>query len=68
MPRWTEEQRKAQSERLKQLKPWLKASGPKTEEGRKASSRNALKHGMRSEMAKELRAVLRQQAEFLKGL
>ncbi len=68
MPRWTDEKRKAQSERLKSLKPWLKTTGPKTDEGKKASSQNALKHGMRSELAKDLRRILQEQAEILKGL
>ena len=68
MRQWTDEQRKAQSEKMKELKPWLKTKGPKTEEGKKASSRNAMKHGMRSKLAKELRQVLRKQEEFLKKL
>lgn len=68
MPRWTDETRKAQSERLLSLKPWEKSTGPKTEEGKKLASMNNLKHGMRSEAIKELRRVLKLQKEFLKGL
>lgn len=68
MPRWTEEKRQAQSEKMKQLKPWLKATGPNTEDGKKTSSRNAMKHGLRSQLAKDLRETLRRQDAFLKGL
>ncbi len=68
MPRWTDEARVLQAEKIRQLKPWLKTTGPKTEEGKENSSRNAMKHGMRSELAKELRQTLRQQAQILKGL
>lgn len=68
MPRWTDETRAQQSERMKQLKPWLKTTGPNTEEGKKTSSQNAMRHGMRSELAKTLRRTLKEQAEILKGL
>ena len=68
MPRWTDEARARQAEKMRELKPWLKTTGPKTEDGKKTSSRNALKHGMRSELAKEIRQTLRQQAEILKTL
>ncbi len=68
MRQWTEEQRKAQSEKMKQLKPWLNSTGPKTEEGKKTVAANALRHGMRSAGARELRQALREQTEILKGL
>ena len=67
MRQWTEEQRKAQSEKMKQLKPWLKSTGPKSEEGKKKASLNAMKHGLRSELARDIRKTLREQAEILKG-
>jgi hypothetical protein len=65
MPRWTEESRKAQSERIRAQQPWRSATGPKSEEGKEASAQNALKHGLRSEMAAELRRVLRAQRALL---
>jgi len=68
MPRWTDEQRKAQSERIKDLKPWLKTTGPKTEQGKRNSSQNAIKHGLRSQLAKDVKAVLRQQEAILRDL
>ena len=42
---WTEEQRKAQSEKIRQQKIWLQSTGPITEEGKKKVSQNALKTG-----------------------
>ena len=68
MRQWTEEQKRRQSEKIRQLKPWLKSTGPKTEEGKKKVSKNNLKHGLRTEAAQELRQLLREQAEILKRL
>lgn len=68
MPRWTDEARKAQAERMRQQKLWLSDNGPKTEEGKKRSSMNALKHGMDSKAVKDLRRILKLQREFLKSL
>ena len=65
---WTEERRIAQAERMRALKPWRKTKGPVTEEGKKRSSMNALKHGMHSDAVRELRRVLKLQKEFLKSL
>ena len=42
---WTEEQRKAQAEKIRQHKIWLQSTGPHTEEGKKKVSQNALKTG-----------------------
>lgn len=61
---WTEERRAAQRERIQQTKPWLKSTGPKTEEGKKRVRMNALKHGNRSEEVKKIREVLRLNREF----
>lgn len=45
---WTQERRDKQAERIRQSKPWEKSTGPRTEEGKAASSQNALVHGERS--------------------
>ncbi len=42
---WTPEQRARQAQRIREYKPWIKSTGPKTIEGKKKSSRNAYKHG-----------------------
>ena len=43
--KWTEEQKKAQAEKIREYKPWLMSTGAHTEEGKKKSSQNALKTG-----------------------
>ncbi len=42
---WTEEQRKAQAEKIKTYKPWLQSTGATSEQGKKKCSQNALKTG-----------------------
>ena len=67
MRQWTEEERKAQSEKMRGLKPWEKSTGPKSKEGKQRASLNALKHGMHSAAIRDLRRVLKLQKEFLKN-
>ena len=43
--KWTEEQKKAQSEKIREYKPWMMSTGAHTEEGKKKCSQNALKTG-----------------------
>lgn len=50
---WTPEQRAEQSRKLRERKIWLAATGPKTPEGKSASSRNAYKHGGYSAATKQ---------------
>lgn len=71
MPRrWTPEQRAEQAEKIKRWKPWERSTGPATDEGKAAASRNAVKHGMRgatwiekrrqlAELLRDARAMLR---------
>ena len=42
---WTEEQRKAQAEKIRQHKIWLQSTGATSEQGKKKCSQNALKTG-----------------------
>ena len=60
---WTPERRAKQAALIKSWKPWAKSTGPKTEEGKASSARNAFKGGgcqtlrdMRREMNKLLKA------------
>jgi len=38
---WTPERRAKQAEAIRRWKPWAKSTGPRTEEGKARSSRNA---------------------------
>ena len=58
--RWTDEARVKQAERIKTWKPWLNSTGAKTEEGKSASSMNALKTGAHSSDMRELEAILKE--------
>jgi hypothetical protein len=66
---WTEERRKRQAQLIQEWQPWRHAQGPVTLAGKVTASQNALKHGGRSEVARqaerEARAFLRASAEHL---
>ena len=61
---WTLEQRKLQSELIKQWQPWKHSTGAKTPEGKVMSSQNAYKHGV-SGLLKEMRQLLRKQKQLI---
>ena len=67
---WTPERRAKQAEAIKRWKPWERATGPKSDEGKAASSQNGLTHGMRSRewlaQQRELTALLRACRDRLK--
>jgi len=42
---WTDEQRQAQAEKIRQHKIWLKSTGPTSEQGKVVVSQNAFKTG-----------------------
>ena len=67
---WTAERRAKHGEATKRWKPWERSTGPKSDEGKAASSQNARKHGMRSrewlEQQRELTALLRDCRDRLK--
>ena len=61
MPRkWTAEQRKQQSLKIRQWQPWTKSTGPKTLQGKSISSRNAFKGAWRPRL-RELSRMVKQQ-------
>ena len=65
---WSDERRARQAQICRQTKPERFATGPKTAEGKAASSQNALKHGLRSAEVLKLRKLLRLHASQIKNL
>ena len=61
---WTPERRTKQSQLIQNWKPWENSTGPRTAQGRKISSMNALKHGMRSAENREVEKLIAQLARF----
>lgn len=68
MRKWTEEERRLQAERIREIRPWEKSTGPKTRDGKERSRMNAFKHGNRSEARRVINKALREQANFLRGV
>jgi hypothetical protein len=63
---WTEERRARQAEIIRQTKPWEKSTGPRTEEGKAISSRNAYDGDVINEVRQRLKS-LRKEALALYG-
>ena len=64
---WTPERRLQQSLKIQQWRPWEDSTGPRTLEGKAASSRNAYKGGVRS-MLNGMSELLREQGDALENL
>ncbi len=65
---WSEERRQKQRQRIKQNKPWLKSTGPRSKTGKENAKMNGLKHGLRSRAMKNLYAALRAQKHFVRAV
>ena len=69
--KWTEEQRKQQSLKIRQWQPWQHSTGAKTTEGKAASSRNAFTGGLMQNIkliSKQLNSLLREQKQSIKDM
>lgn len=64
---WTPERRQRQAAAIKQWKPWVRSTGPRTEEGKALASRNGWKGGRRP-LFRAMAAALRGQREWLHDL
>lgn len=64
---WTPEERAKQAEKIRKDKPWEQSTGPRTQQGKTAAAKNALKHGLRSREFNALRRVLNAQRRWLAG-
>lgn len=65
---WTEEQRKAQAEKIRQHKIWLKSTGPISEQGKALVSQNALKTGeYTADKVKERKMITEAKKPLFKG-
>lgn len=56
---WTPERRRRQAELIRTWKPWLQATGPKTDAGKQRVSQNALRTGEHSHELRAANALLR---------
>lgn len=65
---WTPERRERQAERIRLWQPWKTATGPKTEAGKRRSSMNNLRHGLRSASVRRLYKALAGQRRLLRQL
>jgi hypothetical protein len=64
---WPPARRRAQAERIRRICPWLHATGPRTENGKRRARYNACKHNMRSAAMAALRQALRRQRAWLEA-
>lgn len=58
--KWTKSQRAIQSRAIKRWKPWDSSTGPRTGQGKAASSRNSFRHGCDSRWVLRLRKMERE--------
>ena len=56
---WTDAQRAELAAKMRERAIWKKSTGPRTAAGKRISSRNSLRHGMRSVKVAEFKRFLR---------
>ena len=65
---WTLERRNRQAELIRQWKPWVKSTGPKSQEGKQRVARNAWRGGYRQQLralTKTVNAEIRKARELV---
>jgi len=65
---WTEERRQRQAQLIKTWRPWNKSTGPRTDNGKYISCRNAYKGGVREQLndeVKRLKKLMQSQIDFI---
>ncbi len=65
---WTIDARAKQAARIRMQKPWVKSTGPKTEMGKRMSSRNSFKHGAYSIDIQTIKFYLHRQRRYIATL
>ena len=69
--KWTEEQRKQQSLKIRQWQPWKHSTGARTIEGKAISARNAFTGGLMQKIKSlnsEINAIFKKQCDQLNEL
>lgn len=65
---WTAEERLKQADRIRNQKPWLKSTGPRSRSGKRISSGNAYKDGHYTTEMKQILLYLRLQKRYIATL
>lgn len=64
---WTPERRARQAALIRTWRPWEKSTGPRSEEGKARTARNAFKGGHRAEL-RELARLVNAEVSAVRGI